>query len=73
MECPPIRAQAWLDDHERDLEGLDVESAVALIESADLHARVVPHRSGWMTQEQRRDRINLWLSASGAIGSIDAG
>jgi hypothetical protein len=29
--------------------------------------------SGWMTQEQQRDRVNLWLTEAGSIGAIDAG
>jgi hypothetical protein len=73
MECPPIRAQAWLDDHGRELDGLAVADAVTLIESAGLEARVVSYPSGWMTQEQRRDRISVWLTETGEMGSIDAG
>ena len=73
VECPPIRAQAWLDDHERDLDGLDVGDAVARIEDAGLHPRVVQHTGAWMTEEQRGDRVTLWLTDAGAIGSIDAG
>ena len=73
MECAPIRAQVWLDDHERDLDGLAVADAVHLIEGAGLHARVVPYLSGWMTQEQRRDRVNLRLTEAGEVGSVDAG
>lgn len=73
MECAPIRARAWLDDHERELDGLRADDAQALIESAGLHARVLHYPSGWTTQEQRRDRITLWLTETGTVGSIEAG
>lgn len=73
MECPPVRAQAWLDDHTRELVCLEVDDAVALIESAGLQARVVHYPGGWMTQELRHDRVNLWLTQDGSIASLDAG
>lgn len=73
MECAPIRAQAWLDGHESELVDRPLGEVVALIEDAGLVARVIPLRSGWLTQEQHRDRVNLRLTAAGEIGSIDAG
>ncbi|GAA2752959.1 hypothetical protein [Amnibacterium kyonggiense] len=73
MECPPIRAEAWLEEHEADLIGLEEADAVALVEGAGLHARVIAPGPGWMTQEQRRDRIDLWRSAEGPIASASAG
>jgi hypothetical protein len=73
VECEPVRAQAWLDSHESDLVECPVDDAVALIESAGLEARVIRSPGGWMTQEQRRDRVNLWLTRTGEIASVDAG
>jgi hypothetical protein len=73
MECAPIHAQAWLDSHESDLVDRSVSDAVALIEIAGLRARVVTFPGGGMTQEQQRDRVNLWLTEAGEISSIDAG
>ena len=73
MQCPPIRAQAWLDEHSRELDGLELEDAVALIESAGLEARVVHYPSGWATQELRRDRITLRLTRDGSLSTIEAG
>jgi hypothetical protein len=73
VECAPTRAQAWLDGHEGALGDLRVEAAVALIEKAGLHARVVPYAGGQLTPEQRRDRVNLWLTEAGELGSVDAG
>lgn len=73
MDCSPIRAQAWLDEHHIELVDRAIDDAVALIEGAGLHARVVRAPSGWMTQEQRRDRVNIWLTEAGEIASVDAG
>jgi hypothetical protein len=33
--------------------------AAAVEEQAGLQIRVISHPSGWMTQEQQRDRVNL--------------
>lgn len=73
MECAPIRAQAWLDEHEGDLHGLGADDAIAFIEGAGLHARVVPSAGGWIAQEQRSDRLTLWLTETGTVASADAG
>jgi hypothetical protein len=73
VECAPIRAQAWLDVHERDFGDLHVEAAVELIERAGLSARVVPYASGRTTEEQRSDRVSVWLAEDGAVRSVDAG
>jgi hypothetical protein len=73
VECAPIRAQAWLDEHEHVLGALTVEDAVTVIEDAGLQARVLRSSGGWMTQEQHRDRVNLRLTDTGQIAAIDAG
>ena len=73
MNDARIQAQIWLDAHRGDLDGLSVDAAVALIERAGLQARVITPSTGWLTQEQRRDRVNLRLTASGDVRSIDAG
>ena len=73
MECPPTRAQAWLDEHGPDLDGLTAEDAASLVEHAGLQPRVLPHPGGRITQELRHDRVNLWLTADGAVGATDAG
>lgn len=73
MDCAPIRAQAWLDVHERDFGDLHLDAAVALVEAAGLQARVLPASSGWSAQEQQPDRVNLRLTRAGDLGSVDAG
>jgi hypothetical protein len=73
MECAPIRAQVWLDAHERDFGDLRIAEAVALVERAGLEARVLSSSGSWMTQEQRDDRVNLWATEAGEVRSVDAG
>lgn len=73
MECAPIRAQVWLDRHEGDLGGLPLHAVVDLVERAGLRARVVEYASGGTPAEQQEDRVNLRLTADGAMGSVDAG
>jgi hypothetical protein len=73
VECPPTRAQAWLDDHERDLEGLAAEEAAAMVEGAGLHVRVLQRSGGWLPQELRDDRITLRLDERGGVQSSEAG
>jgi hypothetical protein len=73
MECAPIRAQAWLDRNEGDLGGLPLAAVVDLVERAGLEARVVEYATGGAAQEQQADRVNLRLTADGALGAVDAG
>jgi hypothetical protein len=73
MDCAPIRAQVWLDAHERDFGGLRIPEAVALIERAGLEARVVSASGSGMAQEQRGDRVTVWATRAGEVGSVDAG
>jgi hypothetical protein len=73
VECAPIRAQAWLDQHEHALGELRLGQVVAMIERAGLDARVVPYASGTMAAEQHRDRVTVWLTEAGEVGAVDAG
>ena len=73
MECPPVLAQVWLDEHEEDLGGVSVDAAVALVEGAGLRAHVVPYASRSAAAEQRHDRVNLRLTAAGELAAVDAG
>lgn len=73
MECAPVRAQAWLDAHDLDFGDLRLESVVAMVEDAGLHARVRPYAAGRADEEQRGDQVNLWLTRSGELGAVDAG
>jgi len=73
VECAPVRAQAWLDAHELDFGDLRLETVVAMVEDAGLHARVLPYAGGRADEEQRGDQVNLWLTRSGELGAVDAG
>lgn len=73
MECAPVRAQVWLDAHEAELGALPVPDAVARIEAAGLRARVVPYSGGRDAEEQRGDRVRIWLTEAGQVSAVDAG
>lgn len=72
MECPPTRAETWLEEHERDLAGLTRDDAVALVEAAGLRVRVldVP---GLPSPEIWDDRVNLRLTEDSTVGAASAG
>jgi hypothetical protein len=73
VDCPPTRAEAWLQEHEQDLLGLAADDAAALIEGAGLRIRVREATGGWITQEQRNDRISVQLDDAETVRSADAG
>lgn len=73
MECAPARAQAWLDAHDLDFGALRLDAVIAIVEQAGLHALVVPYGTGRASAEQRGDRVNLRLTATGGLAAIDAG
>lgn len=73
MECAPVRAQLWLDAIDLDLASSSVGALVALVEDAGLRAHVVPYGTDRATSEQHGDRVNLYLTAAGALAGIDAG
>jgi hypothetical protein len=73
VDCPPTRAEAWLQEHEQDLLGLAADDAAALIEGAGLRIRVREATGGWITQEQRNDRITVQLDDAETVRSADAG
>jgi hypothetical protein len=62
-----------LDAHDLDLGALPIDSVVALIERAGLHASVVPYGTAGSSTEQRGDQVTLRLTAAGDLAAIDAG
>lgn len=72
MDCPPTRAEAWLEEHERDLAGLARAQAVALVEAAGLRVRLL-HSPGLLSPEIWDDRVNLRLTEDATVGAVSAG
>ena len=73
MECPPTRAEAWLEEHEGDLAGLPTSDAIALVESAGLRVRVLDGGAGLLSPEIWDDRVNLRLTDDAVVGAVSAG
>ncbi|RIX28400.1 hypothetical protein [Amnibacterium setariae] len=73
MECPPTRAEAWLEEHEGDLAGLPTADAIALIESAGLRVRVLDRGARLLSPETWDDRVNLRVTDDAVVGAVSAG
>ncbi|MGT2426546.1 hypothetical protein [Amnibacterium kyonggiense] len=71
-DCPPTRAEAWLEEHGRDLAGLPRADAVAVVEGAGLRAAVLDG-SGPRSPEIWEDRVILRLAGDATVSDAAAG